>query len=276
MIAIVTDLETRMTSDPNTARYIHGTSPDEQSRLSALNRLTNRSFVEFLEVEAGMRVLEVGSGLGILAVDVATTAKGASIVGVERSQNQIDAAHRAPNVNYVNGDAQQLEFSDASFDLTYSRYLLEHLLEPACALREMRRVTRRNGRVVSCENDISIVRLDPPCPSFNKVWSAFQTYQRSLGGNPRIGTSLYRLFREAGFREVVLSVQPEVHRHGSSDFEAWIGNLIDNIRGVQIELVETGLCNKESISLAIRELETLMGNSDASSWFVWNRAVAVC
>ena len=53
--------------------YIHGTEPSEQKRLAALNRLTNEAFVRFLGVVPRMRALEVGSGLGILAAEVAAS-----------------------------------------------------------------------------------------------------------------------------------------------------------------------------------------------------------
>ena len=47
--------------------YIHGTEPSEQDRLAALNRMTNAAFIRFLDVPSAARVLEVGSGLGLLA-----------------------------------------------------------------------------------------------------------------------------------------------------------------------------------------------------------------
>src|SRR5688572_24178914 len=92
--------------------YIHGTEPGEQERLAALNRLTNKAFVEFLRIAPGMRVLEVGSGLGLLAVDVASAAADVQVVGVEKSSAQIAAAAKAARVTYVQGDAHQLDFPD--------------------------------------------------------------------------------------------------------------------------------------------------------------------
>src|SRR5690348_9738377 len=56
--------------------YIHGTEPSEQARLALLNKLTNGPFVEFLQVRPEMRILEVGSGLGLLAAEVAMAADG--------------------------------------------------------------------------------------------------------------------------------------------------------------------------------------------------------
>ena len=63
--------------------YIHGTEPSEQDRLAALNRMTNAAFIRFLAVPDGARVLEVGSGLGLLAVETASAARDVRVVGVE-------------------------------------------------------------------------------------------------------------------------------------------------------------------------------------------------
>jgi cyclopropane fatty-acyl-phospholipid synthase-like methyltransferase len=76
--------------------YIHGTDPAEQDRLGALNRMTNLAFIDFLAVPAGARVLDVGSGLGLLASGVAEAAGEVRVWGVERSAEQIAAAVRHP------------------------------------------------------------------------------------------------------------------------------------------------------------------------------------
>jgi len=153
--------------------YIHGTEPREQRRLSELNRMTNRAFVAFLGVGPGERVLEVGSGLGLLAADVAASAPGVEVTGVERSPDQLAAAIPAPGVRHVQGDAHRLEFASGSFDVVYARYLLEHVADPAAVVSEMHRVIRPGGRIALQENDISLLRLDPPCSAFEEVWAAF-------------------------------------------------------------------------------------------------------
>ncbi len=255
--------------------YIHGTEPGEQQRLAALNRMTNEAFVRFLAVVPGARVLEVGSGLGILAADVAGSAEGVRVVGLEKSPEQIAAAVKVPSVTYVQGDAQRLDFPDGSFDLVYARYLLEHVPDPEQVLREMRRVARPGGRVAACENDVSLFRVDPPCPAFEEVWATFQRFQESLGGDARIGRRLYRLFRTAGFSHIELSVQPEVHWHGSAGFAGWIQNVIGNIESARHGMVGSRLCEEAQIERAIAELADVSRRDDASSHFIWNRAIAV-
>jgi SAM-dependent methyltransferase len=246
--------------------YIHGTEPSEQDRLAALNRMTNAAFIRFLDVAAGARVLEVGSGLGLLAVEVASAAEDVSVVGVEVSPQQIAAAAASPRVTYRQGDAHSLDLPDASFDIVYARYLLEHVEHPDLVLREMQRVVRPGGRVAVCENDVTLIRFDPPCPAFDRAWEMFLRYQASLGGDGAIGRRLFRLFQGAGLTGIELSVQPEVHWQGSPGFVAWVRNIIGNL-----ESARRGL-DAGDLDAAVSELTALSRRPDASSVFVWNRA----
>lgn len=255
--------------------YIHGTEPGEQARLATLNRLTNAAFVEFLTVQAGTSVLEVGSGLGILAGDVRAAARDVRVTAVERSSAQISAAVRDRGVRYVRADAHTLPFPSDRFDLVYARYVLEHVSDPEAVVNEMRRVARQDGRVAACENDVSLMRVDPPCPAFEGVWLAFQQQQRNLGGDGLVGRRLYRLFRSAGFSAIELSVQPEVHWHGSAGFAAWMENLVGNIESARAGLMASRLCDARQIDAAVDEVRHAAEDADASSHFVWNRAMAV-
>jgi ubiquinone/menaquinone biosynthesis C-methylase UbiE len=257
------------------ATYIHGTEPSEQERLAALNRMTNDAFLRFLAVPPGARVLEVGSGLGILASAVAVAAPGVTVVGIEQSEAQIAAASRVPGVDYRQGDAHALELPDESFDLVYARYLLEHVGDPARVVREMRRVARPGGRVAVLENDISLLRIDPPCPTFEKVWHEFQEYQAALGGDARIGRRLYRLFRQAGLTKIELSGQNDVHWHGSPFYRPWMENIVGNVESARRGLLAAGRCTEGEIESALAEVRQRIDDTDGSSQFMWNRAHAV-
>jgi len=90
-----------------------------------------------------------------------------------------------------------------------------------------------------------------------------------------IGRRLFRLFLAAGLRDVQLSVQPEIHWHGSPGFRPWVMNLIGNVRSGEKGLVASGLSTAAEIDGAIGELTSLIDRPDASAQFVWNRAAAV-
>jgi ubiquinone/menaquinone biosynthesis C-methylase UbiE len=253
--------------------YIHGTEPPEQERLAELNRLTNDTFLAFLDVPVHARVLEVGSGLGILAGEIAKVSRR-RVVGVELSAAQIASAAGVSGAAFVQADAHALPFAGGAFDLVFARYLLEHVRDPQAVLAEMRRVLRPGGCVAVMENDISLARFDPDCPAFDGVWDMFGRLQRQLGGDGTIGRRLFGLLQRAGFQAIELSVQPEVHWHGSPAWVPWVRNIIGNVESARVALTERGLCTTDQIDRAVAELEALSARPDASAIFVWNRGRA--
>jgi SAM-dependent methyltransferase len=260
----------------NTA-YIHGTTRSEQARLALLNRLTNEPFIEFLELDEKASVLEVGSGLGILARQIAERLPGTDVCGVEYSSAQLAQAKNssAANLHFVQADAHALPFAGDSFHTIYCRYLLEHVSDPVRVLNEMRRVLRPGGRALAQENNILIITFYPECPRFEAVWRKFAGLQAKLGGDALIGKKLFSLFKQAGFKEIRLSVQPEIHYAGAETFRPWIVNLLGNVEGGAGELQKHGLATHEEIEEAIAEMRSFSERDDACTIFYWNRASGV-
>lgn len=252
-----------------TATYIHGTTAPEQARLAELNRLTNRSFVEFLELPPTARVLEVGSGLGLLANEVAARLPAGSVTGIEISPEQLARARPAENVKFLPGDAARLPFAAESFDVVYCRYLLEHLADPAAAVAEMFRVLRPGGSVFVQENNLLVNELWPECPRFAAVWRGLVARQERLGGDALIGKKLVPLLRQAGFAEIRPSLAPEVHAAGDATFRPWVENLIGVVAGAAVPEDDT-----ETLAAAVAELQAFQALPDACAYFYWNRAAA--
>lgn len=257
------------------AEYIHGTEKEEQERLALLNRLTNGPFLEFLNLRGNEEVLEVGSGLGLLTADVAMQLPNGSAVGLEYSQEQLAIAktRESGNLSFRQGDAHDLPFEDGSFDIAYCRYVLEHVAQPGTVLREMHRVLKPGERALAQENNDFAHEFYPVCPAFDHVWRQFIVLQGQLGGDALIGKKLFSLFKEAGFVQIELSLQPEVHWSGSPNFEAWVTNIIGNLNSAKTDLTEHGLANASEVEAARDELKELMRRDDASAIFYWNRAV---
>jgi ubiquinone/menaquinone biosynthesis C-methylase UbiE len=254
-------------------QYIHGTNKSEQARLAELNYLTNASFLEFVEVKETDLVLELGSGLGILAEKIAQKLGSGRMTGIEISPEQIA---KCPPENeklfFILGDVQDLPFKENSFDIVYCRYILEHVPDPLRVLKEARRVLRPGGQLFIQENAILILKLYPECVVFDQVWNAFARYQSDIGGDAMIGLKLYDLLKKADFNEPVLSMAPEIHYKESGTHIPWIDNLIGNIRGAKDQLISGNYISEKQYNEAMRELEEFKGNENASSYFYWNRA----
>ena len=108
--------------------------------------------VEFAAIRNGDAVLDVGSGTGALTAAVAAVAPSSQIVGIDTAAPYVafaQARHPGNLVRFEVGDAQRLRFPDSSFDQTLSLLVLNFIPDPARALDEMIRVTRRGGTVAT-------------------------------------------------------------------------------------------------------------------------------
>jgi SAM-dependent methyltransferase len=90
----------------------------------------------------GVRVLEVGCGLGALAAAAAPL--GAEVTGVDLAEGMLaEARRRHPGIEFVRADAERLPFGDDAFDVALSAFVINHLPEPETAVAEWRRVASR-------------------------------------------------------------------------------------------------------------------------------------
>jgi ubiquinone/menaquinone biosynthesis C-methylase UbiE len=97
-------------------------------------------------VAAGQRVLDVGTGSGLVALAAAEV--GASVVGADITPGLLDAARTADApVEWVYGDAQDLPFDDASFDVVLSCIGAMFAPDHQVVADELLRVCRPGGVV---------------------------------------------------------------------------------------------------------------------------------
>lgn len=105
--------------------------------------------LEHIGSVGGLRILEVACGRGGFAGLLAS--RGAVMFGVDFSEKALQIAQAKSNgtphihVNLAQADAENLPFSDESFDVIVSCETIEHLPDPANALKEMARVCCAGG-----------------------------------------------------------------------------------------------------------------------------------
>jgi len=107
-----------------------------------------RELVTCVAPRRGTRVLDVGAGTGAVA-RAALDAVGpdGQVAAVDPSLRMLDGARRRGIVDLVAGALPDLPFADESFGVVLSAFVLTHLDDASAAIREMRRVLRRGGRI---------------------------------------------------------------------------------------------------------------------------------
>src|SRR5258708_5116149 len=135
---------------------IHSTAEcDRLERQATLAGLPDH--LRFVPIPSQAHILDAGCGTGSMARLLAATHRDARIVGIDVRADYIAyAAERANleglhNIGFRQGDIFKLPFADATFDVVWSKYVLQWVKEPLLAIAEFRRVTKVGG-VVVCAN----------------------------------------------------------------------------------------------------------------------------
>lgn len=169
--------------------------------------------VRALGITAGDRVLDIAAGTGTSSAAIARA--GARVTALDFSPGMVAVGRqRHPDIEFVEGDAQQLPFDDASFDAVTISFGLRNVNDPHRALAEMRRVLVPGGRLVICEfttppnalvrgaYDFYLNKVMPSVAALASSNPAAYTYlMQSIADWPEQGV-LSGWIRDAGFVDV--------------------------------------------------------------------------
>jgi ubiquinone/menaquinone biosynthesis C-methylase UbiE len=105
----------------------------------------------------GLAALDAGCGTGFLSLELA--ARGHRVTGIDFAPAMVaearrKAGQRSLSVSFDEGDAEQLPFAPATFDLVISRHVVWTLPHPEAAIDEWIRVLRRGGRLVIVDSQL--------------------------------------------------------------------------------------------------------------------------
>jgi SAM-dependent methyltransferase len=180
---------------------------EARGRQAGQTRL-RRGFLSLAGIRAGMRVLDVGCGTGVVTRDVAArVGSHGAAVGVDPSRSLLGVARRRAREGgargraiFRAGDGLALPFPRAAFDAALAVTVLLHVPAGDAILREMIRVTRSGGRVAALDQDFGTFVLDVPDRALTR--RIIDGHAERFYAEPWSGRTLARRFRGAGLRAV--------------------------------------------------------------------------
>jgi arsenite methyltransferase len=174
-----------------------------------------RQVLKALDLRAGEQVLDIGSGPGLLADEMAASVgRNGRVCGIDTSEDMLAMSRKRcadkPWTEFQKADVAELPYRDDSFDAAVSTQVYEYVVDVPAALTELYRVVRPGGRVVVMDTDwgslVIHTKNEVRMERILSVWNEHCVHTEL----PR---TLSRQLREAGFtirqRDVIPMFNPE-------------------------------------------------------------------
>jgi len=184
------------------------------------------SILETAGLHDGLKILDIGSGPGVITGLMAKRYPSSLLIGVEPDETLRTRAGEytrqhgvADRCMFMDGTAEKIPLENSGVDFTYARLLLQHLPQREEALKEMKRVTRPGGVVCVLDADDGTIVIDPEVKGWERLEKTCYDAQAASGGDRRVGRSLLRLMHKAGIADVrVIPVPVTIHELGREGF----------------------------------------------------------
>ncbi|HEY8464433.1 MAG TPA: bifunctional demethylmenaquinone methyltransferase/2-methoxy-6-polyprenyl-1,4-benzoquinol methylase UbiE [Bacillota bacterium] len=173
---------TQLTKDPETIRTLFDAIADQYDRLNTIMSLGIHHYwqkfaVNRIGVQPGSHFLDVCCGTGRITRSLAKkVGPDGKVIGLDLSARMLTVAKsrklpaNSGRVCFLQGDAQKLPFAAATFDGAIISYGLRNVAAPLQVLREMQRVVKPGGRIVSLE------LVTPGLPLVKQLYRWYLTY----------------------------------------------------------------------------------------------------
>lgn len=261
-------------STPTVSHYVLGQSAHEYERLTIQARLlrpyTDKFFRE-AGVIPGMRVLDIGSGMGDVALLAAEmVGPHGSVLGVDRDGEALDHARRRAAehgcsswVSFQTAHLNEFETTD-SFDALVGRYVLLYQPDAAATIRHLLRFVKPGGVVVFHDVDFSDLHPSyPPCPLLDQAFTLLAEAFRRSGAVPNFGRRLAKTFIDAGLPFPTIRDEAVVGCGSGAHLYQWIAStfisIIPRLEALGLTL-PPGFPAAETLAEAIEEEAVRLGS----------------
>lgn len=241
---------------PENATYSHG---HHESVLRSHSWRTAQNSAAYLlkYLQPTMHILDIGCGPGTITASLARLVPLGHVTGIDYSSDVLDKARQdaaergITNVTFTHGDICHLEgIPDETYDVVHCHQVLQHVVDPVQALREMRRVTKRGGYVAAREADAKTFAWYPETATMDAWMGVYQGVARANRTEPDAGRRLVRWALDAGFERGAVDATAGTWCYSTPEERAWFGGMwadrvVDSTFATHA--VEKGIANLETL-----------------------------
>ena len=208
------------------ATYTLGRTSHETTRLIAQSRIYGESTNRLCKragIAEGMRVLEIGSGAGDVALTLADrVGPTGQVIGVDVNATILNTARQRAadagmqNVKFIAGDARRLDFPE-TFDAVVGRFVLMYMAEPGEALAKLVTHLKPGGIAAFQEPEYTLYPafLHPNTPLINQLIEWIVSVFEHSDAHLDTGIGLYRIFVDAGVPRPTMHLESPIGAAGT-------------------------------------------------------------
>jgi len=252
------------------AGYVMGHDDRERGRLSLQASILNPLSDQLLRragLSAGMRVLDIGCGVGELSMVAARlVGRSGRVTGIDIDEGALTLANARAreqglnHVDFAHGNISEFR-TDASYDAVIGRHILIHTPDPAVVVGLAHSLLNAGGLAVFQEYDFSVVhRPFPAAPLYERAFEIFRAFF-ATAAHGNIGTRLFHLLVNAGFPSPQCRVEYPMDGGADSPFYDWVA---ESLRSILPRAEALGLLRSDEVagidSLAARLREEATAN----------------
>ena len=208
------------TDDSDQMLYPIGENDSQTRRLITQAQLYNpftRAFFQAAGISRGMKVLELGSGVGDVSLVLAElVGPSGRVVGVELKAAAVETARARlaaigwRNVEYRTGAIETVEL-ERDFDAVVGRFVLMWLPDPLAVLERVVKHVRPGGVVAFQDNDFTFsIVASAALPVFDRLGAWMKETQAQGGADFHLGLKLPQLYQRAGLPAPQLSLDAPI------------------------------------------------------------------
>jgi len=233
--------------------------------------------VRFAGIKAGQRVLDVGCGTGVVALTAAI--KGAKVTGLDLTPELLarareNTAATGMQVDWHEGDVEQLPFADGEFDVVISQFGHMFAPRPEVAIAQMLRVLKNGGTIAfsTWPPEVSVGRMfalvgryappPPPGVSSPPQWGDPNIVRERLGDKVKD-------LRFARDTMVIAALNARAHRLNFEHTSGPVRKLVESLE--QSDPAKLEAFRREYEALVTEELE----DNQIKQSYLMTRAIKV-
>lgn len=233
--------------------YVLGDAERELKRLgqqAAFFAAATRSGLQRAGIGPGMRVLDIGCGIGDVAFIAAGLVGSAGrVTGIDASAKAVAAARLRAAAGGTDVEFQEARIEDfAGFDAVdavVGRFILLHIADPAALIASIAHRCRPGARIAFIEMDMGAVEATAPFPLLDTCLGWIRQVYARMSLSADMGRGLYPAFRAAG-------LDPELEaytRVGGSNDLAGFAFLEESVRSLAPAMEKLGIANAATLAI---------------------------